>query len=169
MKGLKSISQDDRVEIYSLLLTFYHALILFMFLTNSRCRVIYKCHIGAERLWFWIWWLLIVIFFPGSKWNAFQKLVKCCVTVKYLFFAAPATLTEDGIKRKAFKSEKRLRSDVHQAHHYDNKETNVDGNNGWRPMTTEDQNKLGKNLPSDIPSGVKVPFFTCSTHPFFSN
>lgn len=61
-----------------------------------------------------------------------------------------ATLTDEGIKRKAFRSEKHLRSDVHHAHHYDNKEATVDGNNGWRPMTTEAQNKLGKNLPSDI-------------------
>ncbi|KAL8088089.1 hypothetical protein AgCh_038016 [Apium graveolens] len=66
-----------------------------------------------------------------------------------------ATLTEEGNKRKAFTSEKHLRSDVHRAHHWDNKETAVDGNNGWRPMTTEAQNKLGKNLPSDIPSVVK--------------
>lgn len=65
-----------------------------------------------------------------------------------------ATLTE-GIKRKAFRSEKHMRSDVHQAHHYDNKDATVDGNKGWRPVTTEAQNKLGKNLPSDIPSGAK--------------
>lgn len=51
-----------------------------------------------------------------------------------------------------------MRSDVHQAHHYDNKDATVDGNKGWRPVTTEAQNKLGKNLPSDIPSGAKVPF-----------
>lgn len=95
----------------------------------------------------------------------FKKLVKRCVPVKYVFFAAPATLTEEGIKRKALRSERHLHSDVHYAHHCDNKEATADGSNGWRPMTTEVQNKLGKNLPSDVPSGVKVPFFTCLTHP----
>ncbi|KAK1389016.1 zinc finger CCCH domain-containing protein 13 [Heracleum sosnowskyi] len=66
-----------------------------------------------------------------------------------------ATLTDEGNKRKAFRSEKHLHSDVYHAHHYDNKEVTVDRNNGWEPMTNEAQNRPGKNLPSDIPSGVK--------------
>ncbi|XP_017258569.1 zinc finger CCCH domain-containing protein 13 isoform X2 [Daucus carota subsp. sativus] len=67
-----------------------------------------------------------------------------------------ATVAEEGSKRKAMRSEKHLRSDVHHDHLYGNKEPTVDGNDGRRPVTAEAHNRQGKKMPSYISSEVKV-------------
>lgn len=82
-----------------------------------------------------------------------------------LVYAAAATVAEEGSKRKAMRSEKHLRSDVHHDHLYGNKEPTVDGNDGRRPVTAEAHNRQGKKMPSYISSEVKVPFLHLLTDP----